>query len=134
MCRVPDDKSLSQKVKKKKKAKKGSKPENDSNVKEPVTVPEEHEHKARTFSNGLSVEELSMGKPDGKKASPGRKVVLSSMIYLVMHVYIYVSWFHALRSSYICLILYVYLEWREWKGNKIIEVKRKVTKFILLSY
>ncbi|XP_074588831.1 peptidyl-prolyl cis-trans isomerase FKBP53 [Curcuma longa] len=71
---VPDDKSLSQKAKKKKKAKKGSKPENDSNVKEPVTVPEEHEHKARTFSNGLSVEELSMGKPDGKKASPGRKV------------------------------------------------------------
>ncbi|XAR71792.1 Peptidylprolyl isomerase [Bertholletia excelsa] len=28
----------------------------------------------RTFPNGLVVEELAMGKPDGKKASPGKKV------------------------------------------------------------
>ncbi|XP_042457217.1 peptidyl-prolyl cis-trans isomerase FKBP53-like [Zingiber officinale] len=76
---VPDDKSLLQKAKKKKKAKKGSNPQNDSNVKEPVIPPEEHnhEHKTRTFSNGLSVEELSMGKPDGKKASPGSKVLVN---------------------------------------------------------
>lgn len=30
----------------------------------------------RTFGNGLVVEELSMGKPDGKKASLGKKVNL----------------------------------------------------------
>ncbi|XP_058104653.1 peptidyl-prolyl cis-trans isomerase FKBP53 isoform X2 [Magnolia sinica] len=30
--------------------------------------------KARTFSNGLVIEELSMGKPDGKRASPGNRV------------------------------------------------------------
>ncbi|KAG6747417.1 hypothetical protein POTOM_049821 [Populus tomentosa] len=29
---------------------------------------------ARTFSNGLVIEELSMGKPDGKRASPGSQV------------------------------------------------------------
>ncbi|KAL2347293.1 hypothetical protein Fmac_001293 [Flemingia macrophylla] len=28
----------------------------------------------RTFSNGLVIEELHMGKPDGKKAAPGKKV------------------------------------------------------------
>ncbi|XP_074591619.1 peptidyl-prolyl cis-trans isomerase FKBP53-like isoform X3 [Curcuma longa] len=76
---VPDDdKSLSQKSKKKKKkARKGNNPENDSNVNEPVSLPEEHkhgQHKTRTFSNGLTIEELSMGQPDGKKASPGSKV------------------------------------------------------------
>ncbi|KAJ6386564.1 hypothetical protein OIU78_016477 [Salix suchowensis] len=28
----------------------------------------------RTFSNGLVIEELAMGKPDGKRASPGSQV------------------------------------------------------------
>lgn len=28
----------------------------------------------RTFPNGLVIEELSMGKPDGKRAAPGKKV------------------------------------------------------------
>lgn len=28
----------------------------------------------RTFANGLVIEELSMGKPDGKRATPGQKV------------------------------------------------------------
>ncbi|XP_062089482.1 peptidyl-prolyl cis-trans isomerase FKBP15-3-like [Humulus lupulus] len=30
--------------------------------------------KVRTFANGLVIEELSMDKPDGKKAQPGKKV------------------------------------------------------------
>lgn len=30
----------------------------------------------RSFPNGLIIEELAMGKPDGKKATPGRKVIL----------------------------------------------------------
>lgn len=28
----------------------------------------------RTFPNGLVIEELSMGKPNGKRAAPGKKV------------------------------------------------------------
>ena len=28
----------------------------------------------RTFPNGLVIEELAMGRPDGKRASPGKKV------------------------------------------------------------
>lgn len=28
----------------------------------------------RTFPNGLVIEELYMGKPDGKRAAPGKKV------------------------------------------------------------
>ncbi|PQM37489.1 peptidyl-prolyl cis-trans isomerase FKBP53 [Prunus yedoensis var. nudiflora] len=30
--------------------------------------------KVRTFGNGLVIEDLSMGQPDGKRASPGQKV------------------------------------------------------------
>lgn len=30
--------------------------------------------KTRTFSNGLVIDELAMGKPDGQKATPGKKV------------------------------------------------------------
>lgn len=30
--------------------------------------------KMRTFPNGLVVEEVAMGKPDGKRASPGKQV------------------------------------------------------------
>lgn len=29
----------------------------------------------RSFPNGLTIEELAMGKPDGKRASPGKKVM-----------------------------------------------------------
>lgn len=31
----------------------------------------------RTFGNGLIIEEVAMGKPDGKKASHGKKVNIS---------------------------------------------------------
>jgi len=30
----------------------------------------------RTYPNGLIIEELSMGKPDGKRASGGKKVII----------------------------------------------------------
>ena len=30
----------------------------------------------RTFPNGLVIEEVAMGKPDGKRASPGNQVRL----------------------------------------------------------
>jgi len=35
----------------------------------------------RTFPNGLVIEELLMGKPDGKRATPGKKVTLSSTVF-----------------------------------------------------
>lgn len=31
--------------------------------------------KKRSFANGLVIEELAMGKPDGKRATKGKKVV-----------------------------------------------------------
>ncbi|THU57833.1 hypothetical protein C4D60_Mb03t07730 [Musa balbisiana] len=81
---VPDDNGLAQdakkkKKKKKKKTKKDKSHDKDSTSKEESLNPLEAEHKAepqktRTFSNGLRIEELSMGKPDGKKASPGSRV------------------------------------------------------------
>ncbi|RWW54555.1 hypothetical protein BHE74_00038861 [Ensete ventricosum] len=79
---VPDDNGLAQDAKKKKKKKKTKKEKShdkDSTSKEESLNPLEAEHKAepqkkRTFSNGLRIEELSMGKPDGKKASPGSRV------------------------------------------------------------
>ena len=42
-----------------------------------MEVEEKAENKSlqvRSFPNGLVIEELAMGKPDGKKATPGRKV------------------------------------------------------------
>lgn len=33
--------------------------------------------KVRTFGNGFVIEDLSMGQPDGKRASPGQKVSFS---------------------------------------------------------
>ncbi|KAK4800270.1 hypothetical protein SAY86_020757 [Trapa natans] len=38
------------------------------------TLSEQKPSQVRTFPNGLVVEELEMGKPDGKKASPGKQV------------------------------------------------------------
>ena len=35
----------------------------------------------RTFPNGLIIEEVFMGKPDGKKAAPGKKVTHHLRIY-----------------------------------------------------
>lgn len=31
----------------------------------------------RTFPNGLVIQELGMGKPDGRKATPGKKVKIN---------------------------------------------------------
>ncbi|KAK9103572.1 hypothetical protein Sjap_020826 [Stephania japonica] len=87
---LPNDKNIDTRqddteVKKKKKKKK-SKAQKGANVGDVVETPkdsiENKEKKAeskrspqvRSFSNGLVVEELKMGKADGKKASPGSKV------------------------------------------------------------
>ena len=38
---------------------------------------------SRTYPNGLVVEEMKMGKPNGKKATPGKQVYLIIMIYMI---------------------------------------------------
>lgn len=76
-----DSKSIAEKKKKKKKTKK----ETESDKKSEVPVIEKKDSKedeksetkpyqSRTFPNGLVIDELKMGRPDGKKASPGKKV------------------------------------------------------------
>ena len=38
----------------------------------------------RTFANGLVIEEVAMGKPDGKRASPGKKVISFPLNFCVI--------------------------------------------------
>ncbi|MQL83957.1 hypothetical protein Taro_016458 [Colocasia esculenta] len=58
----------------KKKQKKNKKLlDNDSGIGK-LNVRNEAPRKPRTFANGLVIEELSMGQPDGKRASPGKTV------------------------------------------------------------
>lgn len=46
-------------------------------IKSPVAVEEKAKpSQVRTYPNGLVIEELSMGKPDGKRASGGKKVII----------------------------------------------------------
>ena len=40
----------------------------------------------KKYPNGLEVEELAMGKPDGKQAAPGKKVIYHPLEYLKMNV------------------------------------------------
>ena len=40
----------------------------------------------RTFANGLVIEELQMGKPDGKRASPGKQVSLCLIVVVKCHI------------------------------------------------
>ncbi|KAJ4954806.1 hypothetical protein NE237_011589 [Protea cynaroides] len=75
-----------EKKKKKKKKKKNKTQESDENAKVPEVKNQESDmnvqesdmdgkaSKVRTFANGLVIEEIAMGKPDGKRASPGKKV------------------------------------------------------------
>ncbi|XP_065870940.1 peptidyl-prolyl cis-trans isomerase FKBP53-like [Euphorbia lathyris] len=84
----PDESTSDKKKKKKKKNKKnkdnGEDTSKDKNVStvaaEDKSVSSEDKPSAakssqvRTFSNGLVIEEIAMGKPDGKKASPGSQV------------------------------------------------------------
>lgn len=83
-----DADSMAEEKKRKKKKKKGKK--QSSNTATDLCVPEKivstkedieketgsKPFQVRSFPNGLVIEELAMGKPDGKKASPGKKVKL----------------------------------------------------------
>lgn len=37
--------------------------------------------RVRTFANGLVIEDVAMGKPDGKRASPGNMVLFKSIYF-----------------------------------------------------
>lgn len=89
---TPNETKKSKKKKKKTKNKKGDAKEmevtnvtpdkvNNASVEKSEELLQEKEHgnNIRTFPNGLVIEELSMGKPDGRKAVPGNKV---SMYYI----------------------------------------------------
>ncbi|XP_059452794.1 peptidyl-prolyl cis-trans isomerase FKBP53 [Corylus avellana] len=83
---VPGKNSSEEKKKKKKKKKKTTPQESEGGTNTNQTASamrnqeiEEKESEAkssqvRTFPNGLVIEELAMGKPDGKRASPGKQV------------------------------------------------------------
>lgn len=91
------DRVLDEKKKKKKKKKK-TKDEGVTNANQTSTPSgnqkisalegdEEMEAKpsqVRTFPNGLVIEELSMGKPDGKKAAPGKQVTHYLLYVLIV--------------------------------------------------
>lgn len=75
------------KKKKKKSKKQSSNADTDQSVPENIGSSEDKDieketgskpFRVRSFPNGLVIEELAMGKADGKKASPGKKVKLCS--------------------------------------------------------
>lgn len=82
-----DPDSIAEGKKKKKKKKKSKKQGSDADANVDQTVPDKNgstieiekktevkPFQVRSFPNGLVIEELAMGKPDGKKASPGKNV------------------------------------------------------------
>ncbi|XP_047329079.1 peptidyl-prolyl cis-trans isomerase FKBP53 [Impatiens glandulifera] len=82
---VNDSSSTVEKKKKKKKNKKEKETESNKNSEVSVTDKKDSKednieksetkpYQSRTFPNGLVIDELKMGKPDAKKASPGKKV------------------------------------------------------------
>ncbi|KAK9293158.1 hypothetical protein L1049_021145 [Liquidambar formosana] len=88
-CVPSGDQSEEKKKKKKKKKSKIKESEGDVNMEQTVSnvgdtngstmaskekKTEVKPSQVRTFPNGLVIEELGMGKPDGKRASPGKKV------------------------------------------------------------
>lgn len=76
-CRSESSKTPVQSAEKKNKKKKKS---NEEAKEENKAI------SSRTYPNGLVVEEIKMGKPDGRKATPGKQVYLIIMIYMIYYV------------------------------------------------
>ncbi|PRQ59882.1 putative peptidylprolyl isomerase [Rosa chinensis] len=74
----PTENQTGEKKKKKKKKKKSQETEEKTNADQTAANMEKSNGKSsskvRTFPNGLVIEEVSMGRPDGKRADPGKKV------------------------------------------------------------
>lgn len=91
---APGD-NLSEKKKRKRKKKKAQENEGNTRTDQTISAVKEKEpasatgqvqseaksSQVRTFPNGLVIEEVAMGKPDGKRASPGKQVIISSSIF-----------------------------------------------------
>lgn len=79
LCYSDNDEVPSKQGAKKKKNKKktqennGSENQAQTDVMNPASK-EQTSPKARTYGNGLIVQTVALGKPDGKKATPGKKV------------------------------------------------------------
>ena len=97
---VPDESTVEKKKKKKKNKKKTQENEvgtdkgqtvkagenqNRSTVELEQNQTESKSSKVRTFANGLVIEELAMGKPDGKRASPGKQVQFNGLSLLTLN-------------------------------------------------
>ncbi|KAM5557139.1 peptidyl-prolyl cis-trans isomerase FKBP53 [Rosa sericea] len=77
MDSVPTENQTEEKKKKKKNKKKSQETEEKTNADQTAANMEKtngKSSKVRTFPNGLVIEEVAMGRPDGKRADPGKKV------------------------------------------------------------
>lgn len=54
----------------------------DKKNKQQEKTPEAKPSQVRTFPNGLVIEEIQMGKPNGKRADSGKKVSCNNQILL----------------------------------------------------
>lgn len=76
---VPDE-NYRGKKKKKQKKKKSQESEGDRKTDQTVSPMQEQAvsepSQVRSFPNGLVIEEVAMGKPDGKRASNGKQVII----------------------------------------------------------
>ena len=67
-----------QEANKKKNKKKKTQDSNTSEIQSPTAIAEskskEKPLQTRTFANGMIIQEMALGKPDGKKATNGKKV------------------------------------------------------------
>ncbi|KAG5558434.1 hypothetical protein RHGRI_008389 [Rhododendron griersonianum] len=96
-----DSKAEEKKRKKKKSKKQSSNTDTDLSVPEKIVSTKEDIEKetgskpfqVRSFPNGLVIEELAMGKPDGKKASPGKKVKLCDTSVVIYKIGSVTGWF-----------------------------------------
>ena len=76
MDSVPTENPTEEKKKKKKNKKKSQETEEKTNADQTaadVGKSNGKSSKVRTFPNGLIIEDVAMGRPDGKRADPGKK-------------------------------------------------------------
>lgn len=82
---LPDEDHSKKKKKKQKKKKKAQESDGDGKTGQTVSTVQEQAaakpSQVRSFPNGLVIEEVAMGKPDGKRASNGKQVILVFFIF-----------------------------------------------------
>lgn len=82
---LPDEDHSKKKKKKQKKKKKAQESDGDGKTGQTVSTVQKQAaakpSQVRSFPNGLVIEEVAMGKPDGKRASNGKQVILVFFIF-----------------------------------------------------